>query len=314
MKAKMISKLIVICMSFLMAISLEAYGGEVKEDNTDTANLTMEEIVQANSADALFQKYDNVLNQMDGEYICLSELYVSKDYCFENDYNKLQLVTPEDYWQYMDVNGENYLCYAWFAMDDDEKAEITLTPSDYANPIVSGDYTLLEEIQDITDNGDGTLTITTKLDSEYVAKRLKEDDMEYPEEYYSSDNEIVYIVDKNSLEIQSYTESLLTDSGKIPFISTQVTYNADYTEDMKNMISLSDEFINGEKTNPRTITIIYDYETDQEQTFSITIDPKFKVLPYIRAGYSLYNDPEKKEVYTGGDGVSDLTIYAFYEE
>ena len=49
-------------------------------------------------------------------------------------------------------------------------------------------------------------------------------------------------------------------------------------------------------------------------TYEVVADSRYKVIPNLRDGYEMFSDPEKKEVYEGSDGTSDVTIYAFVEE
>ena len=302
-------------MAALLALSMSGCASAVCEGAAVPGKITMEAIIQANSSDILLSRYSSLLNHMESDYPGLIDLYVASDFCYEKNSEYLQLADTEDYWNYMDVDGEMVLVYDWFAMSDEEKSEYRITTASYKEPVVNGSSSLKETIESIVDNGDGTLTVATILKAEDSAELFREDGNEYPEAFYTSDQRLIYILDQETLEIHSCEQMVLAPDGDIPYVSYTITYNADQPEEMKTMIALVDEFKNGEKTSPRTITVVYDVGTEQEQTYSMTVDSKFKIIPYSRDGYDYaYTDPEKKEPYTGGDGINDITVYAFSEE
>ena len=305
MKRLFISLLLVLC---LLAVPVQ--GQELQE-----GNITMEDIVKANSKDVLLEKYGSVLVEMNEEYEMYDSIYLSDDICFVQLKPYAFMVDADDNWIYTDVEGEDTLVYQWFVMNEEEKKEEARTLDDYPDVVTDSTFTPLEEIENMEENDDGTLTVITRFHSEDAEEgALKGYLSEYPEEYGTYDLKMVYTLDQESLEILSCESYLLAPDQDILLLAGVVTYHAEQPEVLKTMIDLADEFRNGEKENPRTITVIYDCGTDDEETYEITVDPQIMIQPIFKTGYDyLYDDPEKTMPYTGGDGVGDWTIYAFAE-
>lgn len=102
----------------------------------------------------------------------------------------------------------------------------------------------------------------------------------------------------------------LTDGSAGTTSHLEMETNVKEPEAMGQMIDEAAKLQKDTPENPRTITVIYDPGTEDEYEVSLTIDCAYKAMPYFRAGYEMYLDPDGKEIFTSGDGVSDVTIYA----
>ncbi len=75
-----------------------------------------------------------------------------------------------------------------------------------------------------------------------------------------------------------------------------------------------EDFENGMPENPKTITITYDPETENEEVYTLETDTSYSITPIIREGYNLYKDPEGKTPFKGSDGKKNVEIYAIKEK
>ena len=273
-------------------------------------NVTIEGLVKANTNAVLLAQYDNILLTKsidDGSNI---NFYYTKDVTFYQEGDNVVLYDREKVWRHPEIDGTKALAFNWYAMEESEMAQYMLEPSEMFS-VLDEEYTLKETIDKVTDNKDGTLTIETSVSAEALTEIYGADNPDIP-----ADMKYKYTVNKNNLELKNCSYSIQYADGKTESVSYDVIFNAEEPDEMKDMLAQIDEFNNsnpaeGEK---KTITVIYDYGTDSEQTFSITVDRKYMVAPFLREGYTAYADPDKTEYFAGGDGVHDLVIYAFPEE
>ena len=310
-------------LAVVMICGMTGCAGTSENAGNDSADITIEAIVQANSRDSILSRHDNVMNTIEGDYIYTTQMYVSSDYGYDLSSEGVQRLVDADghNWQYADVDGTKYLAYMWFVMDDEELSEQTghFTMDNYSAPVINENTTSKETIEDVKDNGDGTLTVTTLVKAEDSAEFYKSEsedlDVEYPEEYYTNDKQCVYIINSDSLEIVSCEESLLTEDGEEFVDRYTVVYDTEPTGDLADMIALAEEFNSEKPEDPKNLTIIYDYGTDSEQTYKLTTDQKFKVMIYLKDGYKqLYDDPEGQIIHESGSAKSDITMYTFKAE
>ncbi len=304
--------------SLLLTAALTACAGTAQnskpqENKTEEKEITMEAIVTANNSDSLFKKYSSVLADLTGDYLNYS-LYTSKDLCCELQEGYNFMTDGTDNWFYHNLNGDMELLYRWFAMSDADKQKRMITLDRYKDPVTDSEYSLKEEIENIEDRGDGTLAVTTVLKSEEFEKVLRLYGDEFPEEFYKADSESIYILDKETLEILSADTNLRIGDKTIHFAKTVVTHNAEQPEVVKTMTALTEEFRNSSKDSENTVTVIYDYGTEAEETYEVHIDPRFTLIPVFKDGYeNIYYDSEKTKPYEY-DLINEGVLYAFPQE
>ena len=306
------SKLHSICVVLIILI-LTITSCATGSEGWKAEDVTIEAIIDANSADALLANHGSVLTVVYGEYN-EDSIYISADYC-ANLYGDFNFMADAyDNWFYYDDGEQMRFAYRWFVMSEEEKLNTAILLSDFSEPVIGSEYTLLEKIENVEDNGDGTLTVTTRMESEYASEILRQEATVYPDEFYSADILSKYILDKESLEILSYAQYIDLPDNELPYVSVAVTHDPEQPEDLKAMIAFSDEFRSGEG-DLKTVTVVYDYGTDQEETYEMSADSEFRIIPVFKSGYDyIYTDPERKTPYVGAGDMFDCTVYAFREE
>lgn len=293
------------------AVLLTACG---KEQKKDASSITIDDLIAANTREALLGKYDVVRVKMTVDGVDEGDRYYTKDDYYD-DIARMETEDPDIYFmKYLNQHGESYryiydadgneqLTYEWYAMSGEEAAAEKWDASS-AEIIISSEATKLEEITSVADNGDGTLTITTELglDGLQMAVGAVDEDWEK--------SQIVYVVDAETLEIQSSDETICLTDGSAGMTShMEMETNVKEPEAMRQMIDEAAKLQKDTPENPRKITVIYDPGAEEEYEISLTIDRAYRVMPYIRNDYQMYLDPDGKEPYEGGDGVSDITMY-----
>ncbi|MBE7003732.1 MAG: hypothetical protein E7425_05520 [Ruminococcaceae bacterium] len=276
--------------------------------------ITMNALIEANSTQSLLARHKSLLLEYgpadSDEKNCL---YLDADYLYQKVGYSSVVVDYDEIWQVDDVDGGKAFYYCWFAMDEAEEKERRTIPSDFE--FLDTVNTSREIIADIRDNKDGTLTLTTLLGAEDTAESMEYYDEEYPEGASRVEQRMEYVVDEKTLEIKASTTTMVVDGedGDVTLIT--MTYDADRPDDLTSLAALIKELPHSEKTDPRTVKVVYDYGTDQEQTYEIVVEHDYRVITNVRRGYySVYSDPEKINVYGGDGGEGDVTIYAFAGE
>lgn len=300
---------------FLLALAFGAVGctktSTGSEAETDAPDITMTALVEANDIETIRSRHTSMLLEYrtsDSDEVVRE--YTDADYIYQMLDGTDVLVGKEDVWQCDKQDGEKAFYYYWYAMDEKEEAEMRITPSDYPSPI-DNPYTTREIIESVQENEDGTLTVITWSNAEDTKEYLESQQVECPE---GAEQRTEYVVDRETLELVSVSSAVVVDGEDALASTLNITYDVDQPEALKALAAQSKELKNGERTNERTITIIYDYGTDEEQSYEIQVDRSFRVITCARFGYDYqYSDPEKTEAYEGDDGSSVVTIYAFTE-
>ncbi|MBP3205799.1 MAG: hypothetical protein J6M66_10315 [Lachnospiraceae bacterium] len=284
---------------------------DVSVDSPAASGLTIEALIKANRGDVLYPKYGSVL--ITHEVIGSEDKtihYLSEDYFYEEGEGYSFLADGEDNWEYTANNtqGKKAMAYKWYVMDEAEKAERMILPSDYSDPVVDQIHTSKEKIQEIKDNGDGTLSVTTVLSADDMNKLDGTD-------FYTEDLGYEYVVNRDTLEIVSCDYAVTGDGGETYSLHYTVSHGAAQPENMKTMLDFIKQYESEAAQETRTITVVYDAGTDKEQTYQLEADQRYFISPILRTGYDhLYDNADKTTPYAGGDGVHDCTIYAFSEE
>ena len=282
------------------------------EAETDAPDITMTALVEANDVETIHSRHTSMLLEYrisDSDEVVWE--YADADYIYQMLDGTDVLVGKEDVWQCDEQDGEKTFYYYWYAMDEKEEAEMRITPSDYLLPI-DNPYTIGETIESVQENEDGTLTVITWSNAEDTKEYLESQQVECPE---GAEQRTEYVVDRETLELVSVSSAVVVDGADALASTLNITYDVDQPEALKALAAQIEELKNGERANERTITVIYDYGTDAEESYEIKADQSYRVIPVTRTGYDyLYSDPEKTEVFEGSDVLSDVIVYVFTEE
>ena len=282
------------------------------EAETDAPDITMTALVEANDVETIHSRHTSMLLEYrisDSDEVVWE--YADADYIYQMLDGTDVLVGKEDVWQCDEQDGEKTFYYYWYAMDEKEEAEMRIAPSDYPLPI-DNPYTIRETIESVQENEDGTLTVITWSNAEDTKEYLESQQVECPE---GAEQRTEYVVDRETLELVSVSSAVVVDGEDALASILNITYDVDQPEALKALVAQIEELKNGERTNERTITVIYDYGTDAEESYEIKADQSYRVIPVTRTGYDyLYSDPEKTEVFEGSDVLSDVIVYVFAEE
>lgn len=198
----------------------------------------------------------------------------------------------------------------WYAMNQEEKAAFLNNP--YYTQILNISEDSGEEFISRVQSDDGTVVLVSHTPIEVVYEE------EFiPDEWKGATIECTYIFDGETLEYKSFTQDLIgADNSRINMINETIEYDVARPENFDALNQLHEDSLVEYKSgaeNTRTITYIYDYGTDKEETFSITAPFSYMVKPVLREGYTPYTDPEGKEPFKGTEGKIDVTCYVYKE-
>jgi len=123
----------------------------------------------------------------------------------------------------------------------------------------------------------------------------------------------VLTVDAETLEIQKTEQILVSEDGTEELLMVQLMSftepdSALYQEMKERVVP----YLNGILNNPRTVTVIYDPGTEAETVCTRMAEKGDLLYTTFAYGYELCTD-EQGTPFTGSDGQSDVSIYAFPE-
>lgn len=300
-----------------MALAAEAETTEVAEAETTEAaeaetaesadavaleDVTVEAMVAANSLEAVLENYDSILYDSNEGYL----RYASADGQYVEGYGEDHMIQGnigygimEDGTYYGIVFTDNYLEDPYYG-------------GFYEYIAIDGETTSQEELQDVTDNGDGTYTMTTLLTAEKLAEYAGEDSG-YPEGSYA---EVVYILDAATLAAQDGGSETVydADGNEINKIEYTISYNVEEPEGMKEL-----EERLADTENLRTLHVIAEPGTDQEKTYTAYAQNGEGIAIRTGSGTSveIYTDEactELLESTSEEDRVGEQTVYVKYVE
>ena len=302
---------------------------EIKKD--DALSVTIQDIAMANNREAAFSRHKNWITTTtpSEDNDCLAakacglygftsfsengKAYFDTDYCEEDGtkLNEKNLITQNnDYYINDSLKDGQVLQVSWYLMPDDEKTQRRIERgADLESKAVFGyDEDVNEELDGVTDNGDGTITVDTHVSVDDAPEIVS-----VPDEWKGGRVEYTYVLNKDDLEMKGMTSRVVTDSGSYDFITETVDYDCEAPEGYNEMSGYVEDFENGMPKNPKTITITYDPETENEEVYTLETDTSYSIAPVIREGYGLYKDPEGKTPFKGSDGKTNVEIYAIKE-
>ncbi|WP_036609945.1 hypothetical protein [Oribacterium sp. P6A1] len=300
---------------------------ETEEADEGTPKLTLEDLSEANSLDKIFSNHKNWASEVkvseDNSNMAVKAygLYGFKVYsengvtCFESDFldedgvshNLQSSIFNGETDYYLDPEDDKLMTVGWYVMSDDEKKDVLI--SKYAHPDCFVPFVYIEEagetIDSIQDNDDGTLTLITLSPVEKATEVIN-----LPAELKGGDARYTYTIDKDTLEVTAIVIEIVVGEETYDLMTEKIFYDVEPPEVYDNMCELVYSFKNDPPKNPKTLTVIYDPDTDDEESFRITVDSDYRISTAIREGYSLYKDPKGNVPFEGSDGKSDVTMFA----
>ena len=271
-------------------------------------NVTIEQLVSVNRRDAVFARHGSLLAHGEIGDTGTENQFYTKDLIYFQDHG--YIVTPGEEWFYVERNGQKALYYKWYVMSDEEKAEITRPFESYV-PILIEDLALLEKIRSVSDNGDGTLTVTAELNEDNTDKVMAATGMAKPRGMDYAYARYIYVVDARTLEIQSSQMFFVLGNNAYPQNAWTFTYDAKAPEDVPVALSLIAAIQAGKQKEPFTYTVVYDAGTDGEERFSCTLSADTGVYFQTRKTYdAVFTDAEMTAPLSAST-TSISTLYLF---
>ena len=282
----------------------------------DPESLTIEALVAANAPEAVFARHQTlfctVSDRFDGDWYFCAE----PGRYFESNYiGTDNLVDDDGDWYLTDSgDGERSLSRVWFVMSDEEREAVEVRPEDLSS-VIDLDTTLTETLVDVTDNGDGTLTVTTRKNAEDTRAGLEAKGAEIPEEYRGAEEEVVYLLAADTLEILSFQEYFVVGEERSLFNVTAACYDTELPEAFAEIQAAKEAYLADDASDTKTITVVYDALTPAEESFSFTAPRDVRVQMVFREGYEhQYADPEGTVPFDGTpDEDGNYVIYFFSE-
>ena len=268
-----------------------------------SAPFSIEAMLAANSKEAVLSRHESISCTLERPFAGDFSFYCDREIYLEADQDKVFVVENGEVWYDLNPGGEEKKpATSFYAMPDAERdAQLAAIPL----PTLDVNTTPEEEVQSVTENKDGTLTVVTRLSADRLAARLERTEESFPDEYLGNPAETVYTLDAGTLEILSVVDSVLVGSEKIIYSNETAVYDVSRPEYFDRIRALRDEFGTAQEDHMRTLTVIYDAGTEAEETYTISVNENLLFSPYLKDGYT----EERREV-TEGNGAGDVTIWA----
>ena len=271
----------------------------------------LKNVISANAWEEINSRHGSLFVRSEYEDGYVSSVYLTNDYACDLDSGALY--DAEDNWRYVDVNGENVFSLDWYAMSEEERGELIWKP-EHLFPRLAEDFLLKEQIADLAVNEDGTLTLTLGLNAEDLAAIQESLGNSLPEDCAGMEYMSVFTLAPETLELLTLEEYTILGEEKTRLVRTEIEYDAEQPEQAAEMLALAEDFRTSEPEDARTITVVYHAGSDEEERFSVSVDNKYRVVPFLREGFGLFSDPEGTELFPGSDEAVDRTLYAVYAE
>lgn len=290
---------------------------EERGEAVDLDSVTVEALIAANTPDEVFARHQTVFctthNRFDGEWC----FFAAPGLYYESNYKGWNNLLDGDINWFLVEGGEGERTFAreWYIMSEAERQDVQVSPEDIS-AVIDLDLTQTEKLLDVTDNEDGTLTVVTRKNAEDTRAGLEAKGIEYTEEYQDAELEVVYLVAADTLEILSYTEYFVTGEERSLSDITEVSYDMELPETAAEMQAMKEAVLVGDAADTKTITVVYDAQTESEESYSLTVPRDVRVQLIFRDGYDFqYADPERSTPFDGTpDADGNYQIYAFAEQ
>ena len=267
-------------------------------------NAFYQNMVKANSHDGVFSRHTNFFQTVEfkrgaeiaqvGTEGSRMEFYAERD-CFytgsavsaaDNASFEDSLYTKAGMYSHERKDGSNQWYADWYIMTESEKSDY-LIDTEQISVLVDG-RAQGEKIISVTDNGNGTVTVTTAMPIQN-APQLENG---VPAAWKGATLEFVSLLDATTLELKEGISTVLTNGERIPFDRQVFSYDAQKTERCASLLAFADKVEKKDFTPTRTITAYYNYGTAKEEKFEYALDDSFSVMGCGRDGYLSYEDLE----------------------
>ncbi len=284
--------------------------------------VSLDDIAAANKYDKLLEKYSNynliITPGVDGYdkvsyknyeyYFFPEEMYTVREYSssmYAYGYDTL----TDDYYKYvMNEEESAYDYYVWYVMSDAERdalrTEMYLMPS--MGGVVEFDEKYNEEIDSIG-YIDGLLCLRTGMpfNNDFFGFA------NVPDEWNKAVLETWYYIDPVSLEVSSIYIYVNDGSRRYALSSRHAAGNAEVPSYCNSLREYAEYIQKGDYTNPKKITIVYDYGTEKEEKYTRTLSDDIYAAYVLKDGYDLFFDKEGTKPFERPDELpAELLLYA----
>ena len=282
-------KIVTLILMLCMILSLSACG---------KAEITMQEIYDANQTKALLKNHDSVYvrNESDGEYF--DEKYLTQDYIYDyihdEEFDWVEFTTDDA--NYYCLNGD-YMRF-WTITPDGVSSDFASYRTEYYASAILGAETVDEIIESVSKK-DGRITVTSSLSQKNI------EDMA---EYGVTAGKFEYVLDAKTREIVALNGDYTYDDGTGYHVDSEVSYDIDAPERVREFLKYANE-----TENLRNITVVSNPGTEKEVSQSIqaakglAVGFRYEGEEYV---FEVYADAACTELYDPYvDTDSDQTIY-----
>ncbi len=301
--------------------SAQAEVETVPETKPEPVSVSIDDMVTANTSENILKNHKNykgeikIVEDKDGKNVKASgykslliygnseTVYYCKDYtgAEEDDLliDKILYTKTDEFTQKTYTDNSTVSSKLWYAMNGEEKSnyipDINKIPF-----IVSYDDNTNEKISSIEVPGDGTVTLVTTS-----PVRNNENVVNVPDEWKDGQVEYTYILDSATLEIQKMYSKIVLEDEKIDLCEITAEYDVDEPQDYKEMCDFADTY----DIKTKTITIVYDPDTNKEESYTMSTMESNVISLCIKDGYEMYMDKEGTQPFEAPD-TNVYTIYA----
>ena len=237
---KIVSFMLLVCMVMTIAAC-------------SNAEITMQEIYDASKVEVMLKNHESVhiRNEMDGEL--WREICLTKDYAYDcipdEEYPWVQFMTDDACYR---CDSGNVLLYSFVTPDG--LGDFASERAETYTSVILGEEILDQSIESVSKK-DGRITATSALSSKEL-ESWAEDGV--------TDGKCEYVLDSKTREMISYTSNYNFDEGTVFNVFTEVTYDAEVPEKLKEFL----EYMN-QTENLRNITVVSNPGADNEESKSI---------------------------------------------
>ncbi|MDD6488257.1 MAG: hypothetical protein PUG48_00365 [Clostridia bacterium] len=272
---------------------------DVNNENKIEYPITMEKIKEAAKTGNLLKSYSSFAMNIENPTVNNPDAFIDYSYCDKDFYytecKAYAALFVDGKMEYINSDGKKgrYMYVKTEPITAD-------TENLFFNEELSRDETITSSKKD----GDVIYVSTIIKNAEITAQIEQMYSMEYKEgDYMHCD----YVLDANTLIPLSVNESIIRSDGTSEdFLNVITEINADRPATAQELYGYYTQ-----TTDLRTVTIISDPDTPEEETFSVSVPKNVGVLPNISKDYGeIHIDRECTQKYTGGaDPAKDATFY-----
>ncbi len=293
----------------------------VPETKPEPVSVSIADMITANTSGNILKNHKNykgeikVVEDKDGKNVTANgyksmNIYGDSEtvyYCWDNTgaetddvlISKTLYTKTDEYTQKTYTDNTTASSKLWYAMNGEEKSnhipDINEIPF-----LVSFDKDANEKISSLEVPGDGSVILVTTS-----AVKNNPNITNVPDDWKDGQVEYTYILDAKTLEVQKMSTKIVLDDEKIDFCEITAEYDVDEPQDYKDMCDFADSY----DVKTKTITIVYDPDTNKEETYTMSTMESNVISLCIKDGYEMYSDKEGTQPFVAPDS-NVYTIYA----